>query len=78
MLKLTWSCSGCGSFGDVEDTTDIYGVCPKCYRHKGEVEYCCNMKIDEFLNALCNMSEKDISNNAYAIQICAEDLLNNL
>jgi len=78
MLRMKWHCSGCGAEGYVEDTTDLIGACPNCMRHKGEVEYDCDMSIEEFLNELANMNETAISQNANAISECAWSLKDRL
>lgn len=78
MLKMKWYCSGCNSEGDVENPSEICGGCPKCTRHRGEVEYSCDMTVEEFLTELTKMSESEIAKNAYAIQECANDLIDKL
>lgn len=30
MLRMKWYCSGCNSKGDVENSSEICGGCPKC------------------------------------------------
>ena len=74
MLKIEYDCCGCGASGNVENTSAMYGQCPKCGRHHGEIEYYCKMTPKEFLDELAKMDETSISKNAYAIQICAEQL----
>lgn len=75
MLRMKWHCCGCNSEGDVENPSEICGGCPKCTRHRGEVEYSCEMSVEDFLLELTKMSESEIAKNAYAIQLCAEELL---
>lgn len=75
MLRINWSCSKCGASGTVENPAEMCGACPKCWSHKGEVEYTCEMSVEDFLLELTKMSESEIAKNAYAIQVCAEELL---
>lgn len=80
MLKMTWYCSDCGAEGDVsqDEMVDLMGCCPKCMHHKGNVEYSCNMSLEQFLDELYNMSEKDMAKYHFAISECAYDLKQNL
>lgn len=73
-LKISWNCSSCQASGTVDDLGEMYGMCPKCGRHHGEVEYICEMTKDEFVEALSKSDEMDIAKYAYAIWICAEQL----
>ena len=75
MLNMEYECSGCGASGKVENTSVICGQCPKCGRHHGEVEYSTNMSVRDFLETLTNSDENYIAKNAYAIQLCAELLM---
>ena len=78
MLRLNWKCTKCGEIGVVEDLTndsdELNGACPNCYRHKGEVEYSTNMSIDEFLSELAKMNKNEIAKYSNAINICADYL----
>lgn len=76
MLKMLYTCD-CGANGEVEDVENICGCCPVCHAHHGEVQYYSNMSAEEFIEALSKMSEKEITKYAYAIQICAEDIIEN-
>lgn len=80
MLRMSWYCSDCDSNGTVspEDLKELMGCCPKCMHHKGNVEYYCDMTLEEYLNELYNMSAKDKANYSNAISECAHDLLQNL
>ena len=74
MLHILWYCSECKHDGIVNDLTTMYGQCPVCGCHHGELEYICDMTQDDFISVLSQMSEKEISRYAYAIQLCAEQI----
>ena len=70
MLKLMYKCFSCGNIGKVEDTTELNKICPKCKSNDRNIKYTCNMKLDEFLNELHEMSAQEILANHEAIKIC--------
>lgn len=75
MIRMTYECTNCKARGDVENITNIDGCCPNCHEHLGEVNYFCNMSLQEFLEDLRNMNDAQISKSANAIRLCANDLL---
>ena len=74
MFRIHYSCCNCHDHGEVDDTATMCGQCPACGCHHGEVEYEARMSPKEFLEKLAQMSDSEIANNAYAIQLCAEQL----
>ena len=74
MLRISWECSSCGANGILsteEEIESMCGACPSCYRHKGDIEYHCDMNIEEFLTELENMSANKMAAQNMAIQECA-------
>lgn len=80
MLKMSWHCSDCDAEGEVsqEEMVDLIGCCPKCMNHKGNVEYMCNMTIEQFLEELYGMSSSEMAKYSFAISECAYDLRQSL
>lgn len=74
MLRISWSCSGCNNEGMVNDLENMFGQCPECGCHHGEVEYECKMNKDEFIDELAKMSYRQMIDYGFAIHTCAEQL----
>lgn len=74
MLKMLYTCD-CGAEGEVTDLEGLIGYCPACHAHHGEVHYASAMTPSQFIEELSKMSEREIAKYAYAIQVCAEDII---
>lgn len=74
MLKLTYECLDCGATDRVSDLTNFDGCCPNCHKHWGNMQYYSEMSSDEFVEALANMSPKDIAHYATAIHYAVQDI----
>lgn len=77
MLKILYECPTCGDTGEVENTAELIEVCPKCKSTETRIKYTCNMKLDEFLNELHEMSAQEILSNHDAIKLCISYLKDN-
>lgn len=77
MLKMMFECTDCGHAGDVADITNLDGQCPYCGNPHGNVIYGSKMNKDDFVEELSKMSETNIAKYAQAIQLMAEDIVDN-
>ena len=77
MLKMMFDCTDCGHEGDVADITNLDGQCPYCGNHHGNVIYGSKMDKNDFVEELSKMSEANIAKYAQAIQLMAEDIVDN-
>lgn len=77
MLKMMFECTDCGHLGDVGDITNLDEQCPYCGNHHGNIIYGSKMDKDDFVEELSIMSEVTIAKYAQAIQLIAEDIVDN-
>ena len=77
MLKMMFGCTDCWHEGDVEDITNLDEQCPHCGNHHGNIVYGSKMNKDDFVEELSIMSEVTIAKYAQAIQLIAEDIVDN-
>ena len=77
MLNMMFECTDCGREGDVEDITNLVGPCPYCRNPHGNIIYGSKMDKDEFVEELSKMSLANIAKYAQAIQLMAEDIVDN-
>lgn len=76
MLKMMFGCTDCRHGGDVGDITNLDGQCPYCGNY-GNIFYGSKMDKDDFVEELSKMSEANIAKYAQAIQLIAEDIVDN-
>ena len=80
MLKMSWYCSDCEAKGELsqDEMIELNGCCPNCMHHKGNIEYYCDLTLEQFLEELSTMTASALSKYALVINECAYDLKQNL
>lgn len=75
-IKMSFECDNCGASGTVDEPY-MMGSCPYCHEHHGEIQYYCDMPLQDFLSTIANMNSQEWREYEYVIQECARDLAEN-